>query len=252
MLYLSCTKSNSRYNVEVVGHAAAGLDVDRVPFPGNTIPAIHYAKNLGVKHIEIDIQLSSDQRWVLFHADYLQEKTNAFGCIHQKHTDEIREIRYIGYPNIEIPFLSDLDVSDFQTVFLDLRDYQACNDFLYHPAENMLNDLLIFKAKHPDLQIVIVGKRPEFLNYFKENGFNVCFESSTFGDLVLKNDNFGYDYYMIRNHSISANEVLQIRALNKQILLFDVKSRAGNISAMKKKPNFVVSDAVASALILSE
>jgi len=252
ILFFSCSKSNTRYNVEVVGHAAGGLDLDRAPFPGNTIPSILYAKDLGIKHVELDIQLNAENRWVLFHADYLEEKTNASGCINQKTTQEIRNIRYIGHPNIEIPFLIDLDLSDFQTVFLDLRDYQPCNNFQYHQAEDMLTELLIFKALHSQLHIVIVAKRPQFLNYFRQNGFDVCFEANTFEDLLLKNANFDYNYYIIRNQKVTSDNVAQIRALNKQILLFDVKSRAGNIDAMEKNPNFVVTDAIASALLLKE
>ena len=31
-----CKDADERYHVGVIGHAAAGLDVDRVPYPGNT------------------------------------------------------------------------------------------------------------------------------------------------------------------------------------------------------------------------
>ena len=249
---VSCKKSTTRYPVQVIGHAAAGLDLDRTPFPGNTLEAIYYAKSLGIKHLELDVQLTKDNRFVLYHADVLDLHTNSTGCVHYKTLEEIKAIHHIGHQNIAIPELLEVDFSGFNTVYLDLRDYKPCEDFQLHNLELMLEQFNLFRSMHDQLRIVVVAKRTQFLNAFRTNGFEVCFEAHSFEALLSADENHDYPSYIIRNRQISKEQVSIMRAKNKEIIIFDIKSRAGNISAMQKGPDYVMTDAISSALVLSE
>ncbi len=60
--------------------------------PENTIGGITYALNLGLKAIEIDIHLSSDNRLVVIHDDTLDRTTNGTGKVKEATSTDIRAL----------------------------------------------------------------------------------------------------------------------------------------------------------------
>ena len=238
--------------IEVVGHAGAGLDMERVPFPGNTQESLDFAIALGLSHVEIDLQLSSDGHWILFHDDFLQARTNFSGCIGEYNLPELENLRYNGFPNTKIPAFKDLDVSSFETVFLDIRDYRPCADFQSIDTAQMHQEIIAAAERFPNQHFVIISRRIPVLLHFKNLGFDVCFETVDVANMALASSNFGIDFFTFRNRNISANEVASARQSGWRIMLFDTKSHAGNRQAMKKNPNFVLTDAVVSALQLTQ
>jgi hypothetical protein len=252
LLFLSaCKHSRERYDVGVIGHAAAGLDVDRVPYPGNTQESIDYARALGLKHIEIDIQLTADKQWALFHNDFMDFHTTHDGCISQFTADYLKTVAFHGFPNIKINFLNDADVSGFETVYLDLRHYLPCENFTHIDTSYLFTGIDDFIANNPQVKVVMITNKPSLLPFYKAKGVPVCFEAQNFNQIAQIYNLYPYADFVIRNRYITAEEVSAIRNMGASIIIFDVKSYEGNIDAMRKNPNFVMTDAIASALILS-
>jgi glycerophosphoryl diester phosphodiesterase len=251
LLLSSCKHSDERYFVGVIGHAGAGLDVDRVPYPGNTQESIDYARSLGAKHIELDIQLSSDKQWVLFHNDFMDFHTMHDGCISQFTAAYLKTVAYHGYPKIKINMLSELNLSGFETVFLDVRHYFPCENFSHIDTSYLYVGIEDFIANNPQVNVVMITNKASLLPFYKAKGIPVYFEAQNLNQIAQIHSLYPYADFIIRNRNISAEEVSAIRNMGASIIIFDVKSYEGNIDAMRKNPNFVMTDAIASALILS-
>lgn len=251
-MLLGCRKKDSFPHVQVVGHAGAGLYIDRVPFPGNTQESINFAAALGLRHIEVDLQLSANNRWVLFHGDFLTDKTNFQGCISQFNTDEIKDIRYHGFPNVAIPLLLETDFSAFDHVFLDIKHFDACTNYSLLDTAMMHEEVLRIVEKFPNQNFVVVSRHAPVLIHFRNLGFDVCHEVFTYKALQNSRSINNFDFFAIRNAHISGEQVAEAKNLGLRIMLFGVRSKAGNRDAMKKNPNFVMSDAVVSALHLTK
>jgi len=251
-LFLSCEKRVNQFDVDVIGHAASGLDVDRVPFPGNTQQSIDYARALGAKKIELDIQLSSDNHWVLFHNDQLDLHTSKSGCIGQYTLNDLQHIEYVGHPNIKLLALKDVQLSGIEKVYLDLRHYNPCTGFSLIEPTVMIPELLEFKTNHPNTTVVLITTRWALVPFFNTNGFQVWYESVSYENILnLYSSNMAAGF-VIRNKSINKEQVIDLKSKNVELIIYDLKSYEGNVDAMKKSPNFVMTDALASALILSK
>ncbi len=251
LMFLACNKSKERFDVEVIGHAGAGLDVDRVPYPGNTQESIDYAKNLGAKHIEIDIKLSADHKWMLFHDDFMDFHTNTTGCISQYTKDQLLNFHYHGYPNIPIYALNDINVQGFETVFLDLRHYDPCDNYIFIDTALLFPDIATFVASNPGLRVSVITTRLSLLPHFYDYGMEVVFETQSYDQILAVHSQYPYAGYAIRNRNISVSEVSTLRNMGISVIIYDMRSYEGNISAMRKNPNFVMTDALAGALILT-
>lgn len=238
--------------IAVVGHAGAGLDMERVPFPGNTQESLDFAVALGLRHVEVDLQLSSDGHWILFHDDFLDARTNFSGCISQYSRLDLQDLRYNGFANNKIPALDEIDFSAFETVFLDIRDYRPCENFQSIDTALMHLEILSISERFPQQHFVIISRRIPVLLHFKNLSFDVCFETVEVENMYHAAMNFGIDFFTFRNKNISAGELATARQFGWRIMLFDAKSHAGNRRAMQKKPNFVLTDAVVSALQLTK
>jgi glycerophosphoryl diester phosphodiesterase len=247
-----CRKEETFPHVEVVGHAATGLHMERLPFPGNTQEAINFAAALGLKHIEVDLQLTADGHWVLFHGDFLTDKTNFSGCVSQYTADEIKNIRYHGFPNVKIPFLHETDFSAFNYVFFDIKHFNACNNYSLLDTALMHKEILHMVEKFPEQKFVVVCRHEPVLTHFRNLGLEVCHEVFNYQSLKNSIALNNFDFFAIRNAQITREQVAESKNLGLRIKIFGVRSKAGNRDAMRKSPNFVMSDAVVSALHLTK
>jgi glycerophosphoryl diester phosphodiesterase len=63
----------------------------------------------------LDIQLSADGHWILFHNDFMDFHTSVDGCISQFNADFLETVAYHGFPNIKIARFDKIDVGGFET-----------------------------------------------------------------------------------------------------------------------------------------
>lgn len=247
-----CKKQESFPQVSVIGHAIFGLDVERNPFPGNTRNSLNHAQKFGLKNIEIDLQLTADNHWVLFHDDFLQRKTNFSGCIRNFELEDLNQVRYQGYKNIGIPALLELDFENFESVFLDIRHYDPCDNFSSLQLNSMQEDILALRLSFPQVKFLIVSRNNSVLIHFQNLDFLVCKEVSSYAEILQNFSNTGNRFYTIKNEQISQQEVQLARDFGLQILISGIKSFSGNRNAMRKNPNFVLTDDVLNALQLTK
>ena len=78
-------------------------------YPENTMEAFQEAIDLGYKYLETDIQVTSDNKLVIFHDDKLDRLTNVSGKLKERSWDEIKHTKINN--KYSIPMLSELITS---------------------------------------------------------------------------------------------------------------------------------------------
>ncbi|MBR5682542.1 MAG: glycerophosphoryl diester phosphodiesterase membrane domain-containing protein [Ruminococcus sp.] len=83
--------------------------------PENTLPAFKSAMDCGADYIELDIQLTADDRLVVIHDDKLDRTTNGTGMVEKYTYDQLRTLSagsWFGkdgeFDDVEIPLFSDV------------------------------------------------------------------------------------------------------------------------------------------------
>ena len=251
-VFLSCRKSAVFPDIQVVGHAGSGLHVERSPFPSNTQASLDFASSLGAKHVEVDLHLSKDNHWILFHDDVLEMRTNFSGCVRDFLKSDFEDAFYLGFHKYKVQALSDIDFSQFEMVFLDIRHYDACSNFALLDTAHMHHDILETVNRFPNQRFIILSRSAHVLNHFRSLNFDICHEVIDFKSVEISAKSFGFNFFALRNKAISDSEISTAQLSGWQILLFDVKSLVGNRSAMEKSPNFVMTDALLSAIELTK
>lgn len=109
-LNLQCKKKYSDDNyfggkVMILGHRGMGVAYSK---PGNTYESIAPVIGVGADGTEIDIQLTNDSVLVLFHDMTMDLRSNCTGKIYDKSWSEIKQCRYLSYPQYSI-FVNSVD-----------------------------------------------------------------------------------------------------------------------------------------------
>ncbi|MDH5376972.1 MAG: glycerophosphodiester phosphodiesterase family protein [Gammaproteobacteria bacterium] len=121
-------------------------------FPENTIEAFQAAVDLGVSHIELDVQLSADGQPVIVHDDTLQRTAGIDQSVFELNAAELTQIE-VGeperfgnrYKGIRLPLLSDLvtllEKNPHVTAYVEIKD-ECIDEFgLEHVVKRVLGTL---------------------------------------------------------------------------------------------------------------
>src|SRR5574343_100624 len=131
LIATACSKSKSFDGIEILGHAATGLENINSPYHDNTKEAVEYALSIeGCDGIEIDVQLSADGELWLFHNTNLELETNTSGCVPNLNFSDLSQTHYTTIGKEKLVRLRDLDTSYFKgkKILLDIRHYNECSN----------------------------------------------------------------------------------------------------------------------------
>jgi glycerophosphoryl diester phosphodiesterase len=102
--------SPSPYPFQLVAHRGNAGEC-----PENTLPAFQSALDLGLKHLELDVQLSADGEPMVIHDSHLERTAGMSGCVfdmrsHMLTEIEVAEVGRFGerYRGTNIPRLTDV------------------------------------------------------------------------------------------------------------------------------------------------
>jgi glycerophosphoryl diester phosphodiesterase len=246
----SCQKKDSYSAIEVYGHAGMGLEMSNSIYHNNSLESIELALSIsGSEGVEIDVQQDLDGTLWLFHDETLDKSTNSNGCISNKTTQELENVRYKSLHNEKLLKLSALDFNQFPTkkIFLDLRFYQHCTQS-YANGVKFKNALLDIQVQAKENLYLIIPSA-NYLAFF-ENDFNVLYANDKFEDCVsLLNQDTIVDGIVIRNQLINYTQVQTIKLMKRNVYLFEMRSPKGIKSALKKHPTGLISDDLRATII---
>ena len=250
MLLFSCQKKDTYSKIEIYGHAGMGLEMSNSIYHNNSLESIELALSItGSDGVEIDVQQDLDGTLWLFHDETLDKSTNSTGCISNKTTLELENVRYKSLHKEKLLKLSAIDFNQYPTkkIFLDLRFYQNCTQS-YADGIKFKNALFDLQLQEKENLYLIIPSA-NYLTFY-ENEFNVLYANDNFDDCVsLLNQDTLVDGIVIRNQRINHNQVQSIISMNKNVYLFEMRSPKGIKSALKKHPTGLISDDLRATII---
>ncbi len=248
-LFFSCDKESFK-NIDIIGHAGMGLSMQNSIYHDNSFEAVNLALLFqGSNGVEVDVQMDKKGCLWLFHNDNLEGETTENGCINDKQTDELEQVKYTSLHNEKLTKLQQILLlkDSTQKLFLDIRDMNAFS--------NSIIDINIFKSALATLEIdniknvfLIVSNQSWAINLAQTYSVFYCSDNFELSKMFLS-QNTNISGLVIRNKYISKKQVAEITNLNKRIYLFDMRSPKGNRQALNKNPTGIISDDIRAALI---
>ena len=256
-------ENNSNGEVQVIGHGGTGFN-SWFPFkyfPSNSYGSLFKAlDDYEADGIEVDIHLSSDGEFVLFHDGKMDRNTSLSGCPSDLTYDELVSTNYqlgapfdwfhheriIGFEEL-IDTLQQRD--EFPLLHLDIRNWNEC----LNPEENgkfearvarTLIAFLQFK-KVPEDKVLLISLSRTFLEHFKEYGnpYRVSFEIVGSEEEFLQ---WAIDYGV---ESVTIKPRLLTKKLSKtaheaglKVITFGAKSKSGNRKLLELNPDVIQTD----------
>ena len=244
LLFNSCRKKNVFLHSEIYGHAGMGLNIISSIYAPNTLQSVRMACQFEkVTGVELDVRMSKDGVLWCYHDDYLEKATNGTGCIENLFSDNIEGIKYNSLHS-ETLFKLDASLLDQSKQYLlDLKIYNACEEETIDLV--MLDSLLSQLAQ--TLQFDLILSNSAGLNFFSDR--YPCYFSTTIDNITdaeLQNNNI--KGFVLRNKEVDRDKVLTLQGYGKKVILFDIRSNAGNRKALEKGPNAILSDDIRTAI----
>jgi glycerophosphoryl diester phosphodiesterase len=95
-----------------LGHRGSGETASSNPFPENSLNGFTAAIIAGADGVELDVQITADNRPIVIHDDTLDRTTNCTGCVNQMTFDELRLCRLLdgegGVTDQKLPALLEV------------------------------------------------------------------------------------------------------------------------------------------------
>ena len=145
---------------------------------------------------EVDLHLSKDNHWILFHDDVLEMRTNFSGCVRDFLKSDFEDAFYLGFHKYKVQALSDIDFSQFEMVFLDIRHYDACSNFALLDTAHMHHDILETVNRFPNQRFIILSRSAHVLNHFRSLNFDICHEVIDFKSVEISANSFGFNFHL--------------------------------------------------------
>jgi glycerophosphoryl diester phosphodiesterase len=249
-LVFSCKKKEQFNDVKLIGHAASGLDSETSPYHDNSQEAIDYAVHLeGIDGVEIDLQCSASGSMWLFHDESLNDDTKGEGCINSVSDDYLNAIFYNGLENEGLLKLADLDFPfATKTCFLDVRHYNSCTE-QFLDQQTVINAIDAALTPFSLSEVTIITNNPGWIHAFYIKGWKVYFEIGSTNSYLNNGLLAETTGLCIRNSEINRSGVEQVRQAGKEVIIFEVRSPKGIRSALKKHPDYLMTDNLKAAII---
>jgi glycerophosphoryl diester phosphodiesterase len=245
-LLMSCHKNENYSQIDIIGHAAMGLSMPNSGFHSNSKEAIDFALTFpAITGVELDVRISKDGELWLYHDNYLESETNGFGCLENMLSQEIESLVYSSFHKEKLVQLSKISFDPNKKYFFDLKLINAC--------DNKVVDMNLLKQRLLEINqsnISLILPSPSYFSLFGSEFYCLLSCESV---SVLKNELDSQNWIggVIRNSSISSQELQELKSSGKQIYLFDLRSPQGNLNALRKHPTGIFTDDVRSAQALA-
>lgn len=249
----SCQKKEGFESIKVLGHAGNGMDIPSNLYHDNSLEAIELALNTpGCDGVEIDVRISKDSVLWLFHDEQLGDQTNIEGTVGNKTSEELSEAHYKGLNHEKLIRLDEVDFNQWmgKTIFLDLKPSVAGDAVQATPElfVDLIGDITSWNTH--SVKCIIPSKSwatqmpvSFYLYYY------LYIPSASHYNEYMSIDLGNMAGIVMRNNEITSDQIQEIRDLKKQIFTFDMRSPKGIRSALKKKPDGVLTDDIKATLI---
>jgi glycerophosphoryl diester phosphodiesterase len=254
LLWLTACSDKKEFEaVAVYGHAGMGLRIENSVYHANSKESIELALAIsGCDGVEVDVQLSADGELWLYHDKTLNNESTGSGCINDQSSATLSSLSYKTLQKEKVVRLVDLDVGLFKgkTLFLDIRHQNACQNLFVSPQTVIEQIQSSAIGQSSAIQIYCVLANPNWIQLFTAAGLQVIYstDGTKFTTQVFSTYP-GLDGVMVKNAAIDGDLIKEIRQLNKKVFIFEMRSPKGIRTALRKKPDGVITDDIRTTLI---
>ncbi len=258
---VSCSEQVDLPTVSVLGHGGGGFTAIQNPHPANSRNSIERAIFLeGADGVEVDIQVTADNKFVLYHDNRLETSTNSSGFISDYTLSDLQSVSYRGgtdqstkYPLLSldeaIQILSDAGRN--LTLSLNIQPQPEIEDQeSYRFTIKLMLRSLRFKntinmlVESPDRELLkaLTSSQPwpPFISYYYDasaSATNVEFAK----DLQLKG--------LVSNYlNEDQSSVQTAKEAGLEMVLYGLKIRKDIVNALKLEPDMIQTDNVPLSL----
>jgi len=248
-LMFSCKKGDKYPDIALYGHGANGIDIQTAPYQENTLEAIDYALSFPeVVGVELDIQWSKEGTAWLFHDEDLSTQTNQQGCIRSMSDILLEEVKYQGIHGEHLPRLNEVaEHVKGRKVILDVKNSYGCD--VPATSQQVEESFLAFKNLLENTEVAVIVEDLSDLSFYQSIGWKVYLNAYSIADFQATVNWEQTDGIVIRNESVSAEEVAEMKALGKEVIIFEAKAPKPIRKALKKQPTMFLADDIRAALI---
>ncbi len=255
------TKVRSSHNLldgEILSvvHACGGFETFRNNVPDNTVEALERSLAQGADGIEFDLQMTADSQLVAFHDADLSKATTCTGCIHAKTLAEVKECRYKTRNgsldgDYEIPTFAEL-LTVFSGhsrpvwMFANTKHFTSCE------PEDLGQFYPLFAGKILRL-VESHGLQEQFVLESLDADFLMAARNiQPNAQLLFDDEDFERGMQVVREHqflglaisnsAVTEDQVKAAHLENFWLGIWGVKVLEGTKKAVKKGPEFIMTD----------
>lgn len=254
---LSCKKEKFKIDnlnggrISVIGHAACGFSSFNNPVPDNSMTGIKKAiEAYGAEGVELDVQMSSDSVFYLFHNSFLHQGTDMEGCIYLHTSTELNNAHYLNtdekIATLEECLIYFSAMHYKPRIYVDSRLLVECDlsipfvDYADMYATKLCQLIAKYNASS---WVTIEARDPYYLNKIKSLDPQV--ELFYDGDitegipLVLE---YGYKGIIASSRTSTAELVKAAHNKGIYVGIFEAYTRKETKEAIRMSPDFIQSD----------
>tara|TARA_B110000211_G_scaffold231895_1_gene294438 strand:- start:1474 stop:2271 length:798 start_codon:yes stop_codon:yes gene_type:complete len=235
LVLFGCTKEYQDNKVVVLGHGGMGINSF---YPWNSYESVFKAVNLDSDGTEMDVRMTKDSVFVLFHSEALESETDLVGNIRDLTWDEIKDAKY-GYP-----YLVNYSVAKLENVFkvmegrsdkildLEVKPFLGSNHEQYYKVFNANLLKLISKYDVAD-NLIIEFNQERHLELFKQANSTISVVAfNTYEKALSWAIKYNCDGIVLSLDELNKTKIDAIHAAGKKVISFNVRSYSENRKAL--------------------
>lgn len=251
LFFCSCKKRN-QLQVKVFGHAGNGMELQSSIYHDNSKEAIELALSMeGCDGVELDVQLSKDNKLWLYHDLDLSSETIGKGCINSYNSSDLYKVNYRSIHKESLCSLSDINFQYLKrkTLFLDLRHYNSCEESEVNLDSliKSINEYSILKEEL--IQVFFVVSNSNWIKPLTLNGHQVLASLNSFEEYSSIIDDEYLSGVMIKQKWVSKENVDYLHDLGKKVFIFDIRAPKETRNAIRKGADGIITDDLKTAIL---
>jgi glycerophosphoryl diester phosphodiesterase len=254
LLLCGCRKEETFSNIEILGHGGNGLEIVNAFYHDNSLESIELALLTdGCDGVELDVRLSADGTLWLYHDNELDDGTNGTGCIETSTDEYLSTLHYKTVDQESLIRLSDIPKSYLagKKVYIDSRSFIECTS-ASADVSMFLDQVINFRNECPSsTEIVVETRDDQWEPVFAAAGFTtikfVTDFDQQYTDLIANLPTV--DIIVATNETITKENIEQIHADGREVIIFGMRSAKATRAAYRKNPDGILADNLRTAII---
>lgn len=221
----------------IVGHR--GAPTERLE---NSLASFERARDLGADGVELDVQRTADNRFVVMHDPTLERTTTCTGAVDARRLDELQRCTLRnGEPVRSLDEVLHEITPWFRIVFVDIKaDKPGFEEPQADEAARAVGDLGFFEQVVITSSNVTIAKR---LADHREAGIQGGSDAFTHS-AIKQATRAGLDWVLMRLDAVESREGVIVRGLDKRLCVYSINSPSEFATATEAGIDVMMTDTV--------